>query len=113
MRLDKRITNFVKSLYDRSLKYMQVIIGPKYQVVIPKEIRRDNKNLRPGAKVDVRKGDGGRVTIDPNPIDWVRRTRGIAKETWKEIDPIAELEKGRDEWEERLQELEKEYKRAK
>ena len=50
--------------------------------------------------------DGGKsITIDPEPQSWVDRTYGMMKEAWKDIDPIAEVEKMRDEWEEKLEEL--------
>ena len=80
-------------------------IGAKYQVVIPKEIRKKVKNLRPGKKVGVYTADNKSVTIDLEPESWVDRTYGLMKDAWKDIDPITELEKMRGEWEERLAEL--------
>lgn len=78
---------------------MQVTVGSKYQIVIPKEIREKINGLRPGDKVVVKKVDKDTVTIKKVKKDWVERTRGMMKEAWKDIDPIAELEKMRDEWE--------------
>lgn len=77
----------------------QVTVGAKYQIVIPREVRKKIKELRPGAKVSVHLVDKDTVTIKTNPKSWVERTRGIAKDAWKDIDPIKELEKMRDEWE--------------
>lgn len=91
----------------------QVTVGPKYQIVIPKEVRKKIRDLRPGAKVMVGKVNGNTISIKTNPKSWVDRTYGMMKDAWKDIDPIAELEKGRDEWEERLQQLEKDFKASK
>lgn len=88
----------------------QVTVGPKYQIVIPKEVREKLNGLTPGAKVMVGKVNKDTITIKTNPKNWVERTRGMMTKAWKDIDPIAELEKGRDEWEERLKEFEKDIK---
>lgn len=83
-----------------------VTVGPKYQIVVPKEVRQQLKSLKPGVKVGIFL-DGEYIAIDPQPESWVERTAGIMTEAWKGIDPIQELEKMRDEWEERLQDQEK------
>lgn len=88
----------------------QVIVGTKYQIVIPKEIREKIKGLRPGTKVNVYQSSKNTISIDLTPEDWVERNYGLMSEAWKDIDPIAELEKGRDEWEEKVKELEKSFK---
>ena len=75
-----------------------VTVGPKYQVVIPKEIRKKIKGVKKGAKVSV-SVEKGKVVLKPVKASWVARTYGSMKEAWKDIDPIAELEKMRDEWE--------------
>lgn len=77
---------------------MQVKVGPKYQVVIPKEIRRKMKELKPGSKVHVSIMDHETVAIKINPQSWCERTRGIAKEAWKDIDTTKYLEDLRNEW---------------
>lgn len=77
----------------------QVTVGTKYQVVIPKEVRRKIKGLKPGSKVSVHSVDEKTLTIKTEPKSWVERTSGLMKDAWKDIDPIAELEKMRDEWE--------------
>jgi len=80
----------------------QITVGTKYQIVIPKEIREKIKVLRPGTKVNVYQSSKNTISIDLTPKDWVERNYGLMSEAWKDMDPIAELEKGRDEWEERL-----------
>ena len=50
-------------------------VSPKYQVVIPKEIR-ESKNIKPGKKVDRLVYDGKIVLVPLVPIE---ELRGIAK----------------------------------
>lgn len=75
-----------------------VTVGTKYQIVIPKEVRRKVKGIRPGAKVGVLSASKDIISIRPAASDWVDRTYGMMKDAWKNIDPIAELEKMRNEW---------------
>lgn len=78
---------------------MQLItIGTKNQIVLPKEVRNKIKGLKPGAKVAIYYRGNNEVVIKADNKDWVERTRGIAKDAWKDIDPIKELEKMRNEW---------------
>ena len=86
----------------------QVTVGTKYQIVIPKEVRKRIKGLKPGQKVKIYSADENTVSIKITQQDWVERTYGMMTDAWKGIDPIAELEKMRDEWEERLKGFEKE-----
>lgn len=88
----------------------QVTVGAKYQIVIPKTVRRQLKNLKPGSKVSVKQIDENTITIKTSQADWVERTSGMMTEAWKGIDTTLELEKMRNEWEERLKELEKNFK---
>lgn len=83
-----------------------VTVGSKYQIVIPKEIRKKVKGINPGAKVAVSAGNQA-VTIKPAENNWVERTYGMMSEVWKDIDPAKEIEKMRDEWEEKVQEIER------
>lgn len=76
----------------------QAIIGTKYQIVIPKEVRNKVKGLTPGTKVRVSSLDSQTVEIKKVELNWVERTRGIATKAWKGIDTTAELEKMRNEW---------------
>jgi len=75
-----------------------VTVGPKYQVVLPKEVRKKLKNLKPGEKVKVYFQDENTVVVKTSPSNWIEETRGLAKKYWKKIDPIKELNKMRDEW---------------
>lgn len=77
---------------------MQVTVGSKYQIVIPKEVREKINGLKPGDKVVVKKVDKDTVTIKKVKKDWVERTRGIAKKAWKDIDTTKYLEDMRNEW---------------
>ena len=74
-----------------------VTIGPKYQIVIPKKVRKKIKGIRPGNKVGV-SAKGNMINVEPHPKSWVERTSGIAKEAWKDIDTTKYLEKLRNEW---------------
>lgn len=85
----------------------QVTVGTKYQIVIPKEIRNNIDGLKPGSKVSIHIADKNTLTLKTDPQDWLKRTKGLMTEAWKGIDTTAELEKMRNEWEERLEELEK------
>ena len=75
-----------------------VTVGPKYQVVIPKEVRKKIKGVKAGSKVRVFVQKGS-VVLRPVEDDWVERTYGSMKEVWKDNNPILELNKMRDEWE--------------
>lgn len=76
----------------------QVTVGSKYQIVIPKEVRKSVKGLKPGSKVVVKKIDEETITIKTYEKNWLERTRGIAKEAWKGIDTTKYLEDLRNEW---------------
>lgn len=52
-----------------------VTVSPKYQVVIPKEIR-ERMNIKPGQKVDMFIFDGTIMLVPLRPIE---ELRGIAK----------------------------------
>ena len=88
----------------------QVTVGTKYQIVIPKGIRKKMRGLRPGSKIAMQFVDKSTITLKTDPESWIDRTYGMMSEAWKDIDPIAEVKKGRDEWEERLKELEKNFR---
>ena len=76
----------------------QVTVGTKYQIVIPKEVRKKVKGLRPGSKVSVRLTDEATITVKTSSKNWVERTRGIAKKAWEGIDTTKYLENLRNEW---------------
>ena len=75
-----------------------VTIGTKNQIVIPKEVRQKVVGLKPGRKISVYSLDKNTVVLKVSPEDWIERSYGVMKEAWKNIDPIKELEKMRNEW---------------
>lgn len=77
----------------------QVTVGSKYQIVIPKEVRKKIKSLKPGSKVGVGVIDENTVAIKSEQMSWVDRNRGLMTKAWRGIDTTKELEKLRDEWE--------------
>lgn len=76
----------------------QVTIGSRYQIVIPKDVREKIKGLKPGMKVLVKTVDKQTITIKKVDINWIKRTRGIAKKAWKGVDTTKYLEDLRNEW---------------
>lgn len=77
---------------------MQVTVGAKYQIVIPKEVRKKIKDLSPGQRVKVYSVDDRTITIKITPKDWIERTYGMMKKAWKGIDTTKYLEDLRNEW---------------
>lgn len=75
-----------------------VTVGSKYQIVIPKEVRKRINGIKPGAKVVVNGVSDGTITIKAEEKSWVERTRGMMKEAWKGIDTTKYLEDLRNEW---------------
>lgn len=80
----------------------QATVGTKYQIVIPKDVRKKIKHLNPGDSVKVYSEDDQTITIKVTPKDWLSRSQGIAKEAWKDIDTTQYLEDLRSEWDEKL-----------
>ncbi|MEK7521225.1 MAG: AbrB/MazE/SpoVT family DNA-binding domain-containing protein [Patescibacteria group bacterium] len=80
---------------------MQPLINSRHQIVIPREVRKKAKALKPGRRVNVIPVDEETITIKVAPKSWVEETYGMMREAWKDIDPIAELEKMRDEWDQK------------
>lgn len=80
-------------------------IGTKYQIVIPRKIRNKFKEIKPGSKVGIN-AKKKHITVEPIE-NWSDAHYGAFQKYWKGTDPIAEVEKIRDEWEERLKKFEK------
>ena len=80
----------------------QVTIGSKYQIVIPKEVRKKVKGIKPGSKVTIHADGTDSVRIKTEKKSWTERTRGIAKEAWKNIDTTKYLEDLRNEWDKKI-----------
>jgi len=72
-----------------------VTISSKYQIVIPKELRRELK-FKPGQKLRMRKNKAGGIIIEPNSI--VDQYYGSMKGAWG-VDSDKYLRELRDEWE--------------
>lgn len=79
----------------------QVTVGPKYQIVIPKAVRKKINGIKPGAKVMIGKVSGDTITIKTNPKNWLERTRGMMKDAWKGIDTTKYLDDLRNEWDQK------------
>ncbi len=77
---------------------MQVTVGSKYQTVIPKKIRKNIKDLKPGAKVVVKSLDTKTVVIKTEAKNWLERTRGMMTQAWKGIDTTKYLNNLRNDW---------------
>ncbi len=80
----------------------QVTVGTKYQIVIPKEIREKVKGIIPGAKVNVYSNGKDAIGIKSESKNWAERTRGIAKNAWKNIDTTKYLDNLRNEWDKKI-----------
>ena len=78
---------------------MQIVtIGTKNQIVIPKEVRKKIKGLKPGAKVMVYSKDEETIVIKTQTESWLEKYEGIMKDAWKDIDTTQYLEDLRNEW---------------
>jgi AbrB family looped-hinge helix DNA binding protein len=75
----------------------KVKIGPKYQVVIPQNIRKKIP-LVPKEKVLVEEINGV-IFILPKPTSFTEFMIGLGKEAWKGVDPKAYVKKERKSWE--------------
>ena len=76
----------------------QMIVGTKYQIVIPKEIRKKVKGIIPGARVAIYSDGQDAITIKAEAKNWLERTRGMMKNAWKGIDTTKYLEDLKNEW---------------
>lgn len=76
---------------------VSVRVGPKYQVVIPNEIRQ-KIGLHPKDEVMVEEVKGTAVII-PKPESFTGLMVGLGKEVWKGVDVRDFIKKERDSWE--------------
>lgn len=79
----------------------QVTIGTKNQIVIPLEVRKKIKGLKPGRKVKVYALSQDTVAIKISDKSWVESSYGAMKQYWKDKRPDLEVEKMRNEWDEK------------
>lgn len=78
-----------------------VTVGSKYQIVIPKEVRKKIKGLEPGSKVNISVENNQTIKVKSESKNWSDESYGFMKNAWKDIDPIAEIEKMRDQWDQK------------
>lgn len=71
---------------------MEVIVSSKYQVVIPKAVRKQ-LGLKPGQKVQVSQKAG---TINIDTVSVVEKYAGSLTSVWGNIDPAVQLRADRD-----------------
>lgn len=76
-----------------------VIVGPKSQVVIPKDVRKVANKIRPGKKVIVKPISNSSVIIEVRPANWTKETYGMHKNIWQGIDASEYIRTLREEWE--------------
>ena len=78
---------------------MSVKLSRKYQVVIPKAVRK-RLDIKPGQKFDVQAGKDGSVVLKKDTtLDFdslIKQYAGIARGAWGP-DPVATIRKMRDE----------------
>lgn len=79
----------------------QIIIGSKNQIVIPQEVRRHIAGLKPGRSVSVYVLNKDTVVIKASEASWLKRSYGGMSGAWKNTHPITQLEKMRNEWNEK------------
>ena len=61
-------------------------LSSKNQIVLPKEVRKKIKGLKPGKKVLVYPLSNTSVAIKVEEKSWTQATSGIMKNAWKGID---------------------------
>lgn len=79
----------------------QIIIGTKNQIVIPREVRRKMTGLKPGRKVSIYLLNKDTVAIKVSDKSWLDSSYGRMKSAWKKINPTSQIEKMRNEWDEK------------
>ena len=75
---------------------VRVKVGPKYQVVIPRPIRKKMR-LQPQNEVLVEEVSGV-IIILPRPTSFTEFMLGLGKEAWKGVDPKSYARKERAGW---------------
>ena len=73
---------------------MEVTVSNKYQVVIPKAVRKQLQ-IKPGQKVNVSRQKDGKIVIDTSSV--VEKYAGSLTGVWGK-DPDRYIRKLRDEW---------------
>ena len=81
---------------ERSRNPRTTTVSAKYQVVIPKTVRRALE-LKPGDRLYVTV-ENGRVIMQLQPKSYTRHLRGLHKEIWDGIDATEYVQRERDSW---------------
>lgn len=79
---------------------METIVSDKYQVVVPKDIRK-SMGLKQGQKIHWIYLTEDMAVIKPEKKEntsHTERLRGLGKRMWKGIDPQKYIDELRDEW---------------
>jgi AbrB family looped-hinge helix DNA binding protein len=76
----------------------EVKVSKKFQVVIPKEVRKDI-NLSVGDQLIIRVEDGSIVMI-PKPKNYTQHMLGLHKKIWKSVKVDRYVEEERKSWSE-------------
>ena len=71
-------------------------VGSRYQVVIPKEIRK-KLNIDPHSEVLVSQ-EGDKIVIWPKPKNFTQYMLGLGKEVWEGVDALEYVRNLRSEW---------------
>lgn len=72
---------------------MEVTVSSKYQVVIPKAVRKQLQ-IKPGQKVNVSRQKNGKIVIDASSV--VEKYAGSLTAVWGDTDPAEWLRADRD-----------------
>ncbi|MFQ5710484.1 MAG: AbrB/MazE/SpoVT family DNA-binding domain-containing protein [Candidatus Geothermarchaeales archaeon] len=72
-------------------------ISHKWQVVIPKEVRKKARGLKRGGKVEI-KLEMGKIIITPIAERISESVYGHGREVWKDVDPVVYQRELREEW---------------
>jgi len=74
-----------------------VKLSSRYQVVIPKKVRK-RLGLHAGDQLVV-EVEGEKVVLYPRPKNYTNYMLGLGKEVWREIDATEYVRKERESWE--------------
>lgn len=77
-------------------KTYNATVGSKYQIVIPKGIRKE-MDLKPGDKLYVDAVDNNTIYLKVPQKNWADKNYGALKKYWRGINMIEEVEKIRNE----------------
>ncbi|OGH15930.1 MAG: hypothetical protein A3C30_03780 [Candidatus Levybacteria bacterium RIFCSPHIGHO2_02_FULL_40_18] len=80
----------------------QTLVSTKYQIVIPKEIRK-KANIKPGQKMNVHVAGEQIILTRPTleeKLNWPQDYYKKLKNPWKGVDPLKYLEEERSSWDE-------------